>query len=174
MHRALAFCVIYCLKVEVKSIIQFVSSCHMLNNNVSITNPKMSQFFTLPHRHDLDRKWEYPKVIFSSGAICMNAIMPITSELAYDGPLYAGLLAMTDNMLGPSPMHINYVSYVYDRPIFLVPLSLSYASSPVYIIYPVQRFSTLVVSGIATNCMLAVSHHCQGQPPWLSCLRYCH
>ena len=23
-------------------------------------------------------------------------------------------LAMTDNMLGPSPMHIKYVSYVYD------------------------------------------------------------
>ena len=40
-------------------------------------------------------------------------------------------------MLGPSPMHIKYVSYVYltefayDGPIFLVPLSLPYASSPV-------------------------------------------
>ena len=41
-----------------------------------------------------------------------------TGELGYLGPLYAGLLAMTsdlhvsamtDNMLGPSPMHIKYV-----------------------------------------------------------------
>ena len=38
---------------------------------------------------------------------------------------------MTDDMLGPSPMHIKYESYVYDGPIFLVPLSLSYPSSPV-------------------------------------------
>ena len=38
-----------------------------------------------------------------------------TGELGYDGPLYNGLLSMTDNMLGSSPMHIKYVSYVYDR-----------------------------------------------------------
>ena len=38
-----------------------------------------------------------------------------TGELGYDGPLYDKLLSMTDNMLGPSPMHIKYVSYVYDR-----------------------------------------------------------
>ena len=40
-----------------------------------------------------------------------------TGELAYDSPLYAGPLSMTDDMLGPSPMHIKYVSYVpvYDR-----------------------------------------------------------
>ena len=38
-----------------------------------------------------------------------------TGKLAYNGPLYARLLAMTDDMLGPSPMHIKYVSYVYDR-----------------------------------------------------------
>ena len=37
-----------------------------------------------------------------------------TCELGYDGPLYDGLLQMTDNILGPSPMHIKYVSYVYD------------------------------------------------------------
>ena len=36
-----------------------------------------------------------------------------TGELGYDGPLYDGLLSMTDDMLGPSPMHIKYVSYVY-------------------------------------------------------------
>ena len=37
-----------------------------------------------------------------------------TGELGYDGPLYVGFLHMTDNMLGPSPMHIKYSSYVYD------------------------------------------------------------
>ena len=37
-----------------------------------------------------------------------------TGELGYDGPLYDGFLHMTDDMLGPSPMHIKYSSYVYD------------------------------------------------------------
>ena len=37
-----------------------------------------------------------------------------TGELGYDGPLYDGFLHMTDNMLGPSSMHIKYLSYVYD------------------------------------------------------------
>ena len=37
-----------------------------------------------------------------------------TGELGYDGPPYNGLLHMTDDMLGPSPMHIKYSSYVYD------------------------------------------------------------
>ena len=35
-----------------------------------------------------------------------------TGELGYDGPLYDGSLHMTDDMLGPSPMHIKYSSYV--------------------------------------------------------------
>ena len=38
-----------------------------------------------------------------------------TGELGHDGPLYDRLLRMTDHMLGPSPMDIKYVSYVYDR-----------------------------------------------------------
>ena len=38
-----------------------------------------------------------------------------TGELGYDGPLNDGLLSMTDDMLGPSPMHIKYLPYVYDR-----------------------------------------------------------
>ena len=38
-----------------------------------------------------------------------------TGELGYDGPLYDGSLHMTDDMLGPSSMHIKYSSYVYDR-----------------------------------------------------------
>ena len=37
-----------------------------------------------------------------------------TGELGYDGPLYDGFLHMTDDMLGPSPMHIKYSLYVYD------------------------------------------------------------
>ena len=37
-----------------------------------------------------------------------------TGELGYDGPLYDGFLHMTDDMLGPSPMHIKYSSYAYD------------------------------------------------------------
>ena len=31
-----------------------------------------------------------------------------TGELGYDGPLYDGFFHMTDDMLGPSPMHIQY------------------------------------------------------------------
>ena len=38
-----------------------------------------------------------------------------TGELGYDVPLYNGILSMMDDMLGPSPMHIKYVSYVYNR-----------------------------------------------------------
>ena len=37
-----------------------------------------------------------------------------TGELGYDGPLYDEFLHMTDDMLGPSPIHIKYSSYVYD------------------------------------------------------------
>ena len=37
-----------------------------------------------------------------------------TGELGYDGPLYDGFSHMKDDMLGPSPMHIKYLSYVYD------------------------------------------------------------
>ena len=38
-----------------------------------------------------------------------------TGELGYDGPLYDRFLHMTDDMIGPSLMHIKYSSYVYDR-----------------------------------------------------------
>ena len=42
--------------------------------------------------------------------------MLTTGELGYDGPLYDGFSHMsTDDMLRPSPMHIKYSSYVYDR-----------------------------------------------------------
>ena len=48
--------------------------------------------------------------------LCIRAIIfkPCTGELGYDGPLYDGFLHMTDDMLGPSPMHIKYSSYVYN------------------------------------------------------------
>ena len=44
-----------------------------------------------------------------------GVIVYYTGELGYDGPLYDRFLHMTDNMLGPSPMYIKYLSYVYDR-----------------------------------------------------------
>ena len=67
-----------------------------------------------------------------------------TGELAYDGPLYARPLAMTDDMLGPSPMHIKYVSYVYGGPIFMFPLSPSYAFSPVFsLLWPLRNHPPL-------------------------------
>ena len=49
-------------------------------------------------------------------AVILNGLTMevITGELGYDGPLYDGFLHMTDDMLGPSPMHIKYSSYVYD------------------------------------------------------------
>ena len=37
-----------------------------------------------------------------------------TGELGYEGPLYDGFFHMTDDMLGPSPVHIKYSSYVCD------------------------------------------------------------
>ena len=42
--------------------------------------------------------------------------MATTGELGYAGPLYDGLFAMTDVMLGPSPMHIKYVHWTMCRP----------------------------------------------------------
>ena len=38
-----------------------------------------------------------------------------TDDLGFDRPLYDRILPMTDDMLRPDPMHIKYVSYVYDR-----------------------------------------------------------
>ena len=45
----------------------------------------------------------------------MPTLSAATGELGYDGPLYDGLLAMTDDMPGPSPMHINYVYFTMHR-----------------------------------------------------------
>ena len=43
--------------------------------------------------------------------------MQIQVNFGYDGPLSNRFLLMTEDMLGPSPspMHIKYSSYVYDR-----------------------------------------------------------
>ena len=38
-----------------------------------------------------------------------------TGKLGYDGPLYDGLLSMTDDMLGPSPMHILCISWSHSK-----------------------------------------------------------
>ena len=55
----------------------------------------------------------YPYPYSSYDLEIMN-IQCTTGELGYDGPLYDGFLHMTDDMLGPSLMHIKYSSYVYD------------------------------------------------------------
>ena len=44
--------------------------------------------------------------------INFRAIIDTTGELGYDGPLYDIFLHMSDDMLGPSPMHIKYSLYV--------------------------------------------------------------
>ena len=42
-----------------------------------------------------------------------------TGELAYDGPMYAILLAMTGDMLGPSPC-ISSMCHMYMQPRFKI------------------------------------------------------
>ena len=50
-----------------------------------------------------------------------------TGELAYGGPLYAGLLAVTDDMLGLSPMHISSMCHMYTTDfVYDVPFSWSH------------------------------------------------
>ena len=59
---------------------------------------------------------------------------------------------MTDDMLGPSPMHIKYSSYVcttdfaYDGPNFLVSLSPSYPSSHVLTCLYDYQYNGLLLS----------------------------
>ena len=62
------------------------------------------------------RKWviiSFVGLLSYDKVITFYSIVSNTGELGYDGPLYLGLLSMTDIMLGPSPMHIKYVSYMY-------------------------------------------------------------
>ena len=54
----------------------------------------------------------YPNIVYIDRKYKLP--LPSTGELGYDGPLYDRFLHMTDDMLGPSPMHITYSSYVYD------------------------------------------------------------
>ena len=72
-----------------------------------------------------------------------------TGELGYDGPLYDRFLHMTDYIDYMVPVrclssicHMYMTDFAYDGPIFLVPLSLSYPSSPVI------HFPTNVTIGI--------------------------
>ena len=51
--------------------------------------------------------------IFRSGNEISHQIFMSTGGLGYDGPLYDRFLHMTDDVLGPSTMHIKYSSYVY-------------------------------------------------------------
>ena len=47
--------------------------------------------------------------------LCSDSDFDSTGELGYDRPLYDRFSHMKDDMLGPSLMHIKYLSYVYDR-----------------------------------------------------------
>ena len=53
-------------------------------------------------------------ISFNNPLIPVAAYFGDTGELGYDGPLYDELLSITDDVLGPSPIHIKYLSYVYD------------------------------------------------------------
>ena len=46
-------------------------------------------------------------------AVCLGIGTQYTGELGYDGPLYDRFLHMMDDMLGPSPMHINLIYQVF-------------------------------------------------------------
>ena len=65
-----------------------------------------------------EEKWQNENIYVIDPLIFLNVVCIYnifdTGELGYDGPLYDRFLHMTDNMLGPSPMHIKYSSYVYD------------------------------------------------------------
>ena len=57
----------------------------------------------------------WTKVASALEGLIYRYMFSTTGELGYDGPLYDRFLHMTDDMLGPSRMHIKYSSYVYDR-----------------------------------------------------------
>ena len=46
------------------------------------------------------------KLVYAEKYIPLKRNTIGTGELGYDGPLYDGFSHMTDDMLGPSPMHI--------------------------------------------------------------------
>ena len=56
----------------------------------------------------------FPEPVYTQDLQVIKIHLINTGELGYNGPLYDGFLHMTDNMLGPNPMHIKYLSYVYD------------------------------------------------------------
>ena len=93
------------------------------------------------------------------------SIIHQSGQLGYDGPLYDGPLAMTDVIcLVPVPCissmcHMYMTDFAYDGPIFLVPLSLSYPSSPVLTAtFPFQLiekfFRCTVETGFPLFCVI--------------------
>ena len=74
----------------------------------------LMKWFVLKFRH------LYIYMYFSQGQDWKNRfrhyafLCRSTGETGYDGPLYDRFLHMTDCMVGPSPMHTKYSSYVYD------------------------------------------------------------
>ena len=122
----------------------------------------------------------YPINIWSSRSeIYMNIfyqsnILRSTGELGYDGPLYDGFLHMTDQCLVPvrcisSICHVYTTDFAYDGPIFLVSLSPSYPSSPVFhrklffplgLTIPLQKtFSICTETGLVKSCQTLRALH---------------
>ena len=64
--------------------------------------------------HECDRWWWVAPTPSPKTALTQSQLVSCTGELGYDGLLYDRFLHMTDDMLGPSPMHIKHSSYVYD------------------------------------------------------------
>ena len=94
-------------------------------------------------------------------------------ELGYDGPLYDGFLHMTDDMLGPSPMHIKYSSYVYDgfciwRTNFSGPIESA-----------ISKFTCISTPGGTTHCLTLpmlrlLSSKAQEPQGWWKPSKSCH
>ena len=78
-----------------------------------LANHRYVQLFKHPFQGNyVAIRWVVVFNSFCARSICRHCTS--TGELGYDGPLYAGFLHMMDDMLGPSPLHIKYSSYVYD------------------------------------------------------------
>ena len=69
------------------------------------TQPLLPKVYNANFVHPVSKSWLKPDIWQ----------YVYTGELGYDRLLYDGPLLMTDDMLGPRPMHTKYVSYVYDR-----------------------------------------------------------
>ena len=89
--------------------VQFlIQDAHHFDVNSLELPRNMSQYTRLGDipNHVTSMKWHHVVDLVSQFVYIHNYIY--TGELGYDGPLYDGFLHMTDYMLGPSLMHIQY------------------------------------------------------------------